>query len=60
MHNNVLCIVCVRSEETLFSAVVLLRPVTEWFDEEGTLVFDRFKTDFNNLCCDAKSSDKTQ
>jgi hypothetical protein len=36
------------------------KSVTEWFDEEGGLVFDKFKTDFSNLCCDAKSSDKTQ
>ncbi|CAI8013963.1 Probable signal peptidase complex subunit 2 [Geodia barretti] len=36
------------------------KSVTEWFDEDGGLVFDKFKTDFSNLCCDAKSFDKTQ
>ena len=37
-----------------------LRSVTQWFDEEGVLVFDKFHADFSRMCKDAEKSGKNQ
>ena len=44
----------------LACTAIILRSVTEWFDEEGTLVNNKFESDFKKLCEDTRASDKTQ